>query len=50
MPSEITKLVDSIVKDPIRVEVTPASSTVDTITQEVYHVRKSRKELCLNIC
>ncbi|OSB17783.1 DEAD/DEAH box helicase [Clostridium sporogenes] len=47
MPSEITKLVDSIVKDPIRVEVTPVSSTVDTITQEVYHVRKKQKRSLL---
>ncbi|HBJ2611915.1 TPA: DEAD/DEAH box helicase [Clostridium botulinum] len=47
MPSEITKLVDSIVKDPIRVEVTPVSSTVDTITQEVYHVRKKQKKSLL---
>ncbi|MFV3011062.1 DEAD/DEAH box helicase [Clostridium botulinum] len=47
MPSEITKLVDSIVKDPIRVEVTPVSSTVDTITQEVYHVRKKQKRALL---
>jgi len=47
MPSEITKLVDSIVKDPIRVEVTPVSSTVDTITQEVYYVRKKQKKSLL---
>ncbi|MBY6951388.1 DEAD/DEAH box helicase [Clostridium botulinum] len=47
MPSEITKLVNSIVKDPIRVEVTPVSSTVDTITQEVYHVRKKQKKALL---
>ncbi|MGO5091238.1 DEAD/DEAH box helicase [Clostridium sp. LCP25S3_F10] len=47
MPSEITNLVDSIVKDPIRVEVTPVSSTVDTITQEVYYVRKKQKKSLL---
>ncbi|WP_251861489.1 DEAD/DEAH box helicase [Clostridium sp. Marseille-Q2269] len=47
MPSEITKLVDSIVKKPIRVEVTPVSSTVDTIKQEVYFVRKKQKRSLL---
>ncbi|MCY6483880.1 DEAD/DEAH box helicase [Clostridium aestuarii] len=47
MPKEISKLVDSIVKDPVKVEVTPVSSTVDTITQEVYFVRKKHKKSLL---
>ena len=47
MPSEISKLVNSIVKDPVRVAVTPVSSTVDIIKQEVYFVRKEYKKSLL---
>lgn len=47
MPSEISKLVDSILKDPVRVEVTPVSSTIDTITQGVYFVNKKHKKSLL---
>ncbi len=47
MPREITKLVDSIVKDPVKVEVTPVSSTVDTITQKVFFVGKKQKKSLL---
>lgn len=47
MPPEITKLVNSIVKNPEKVEVTPVSSTVDTITQKVYFVSKKHKKSLL---
>ncbi len=47
MPAEITKLVNSIVKDPVKVEVTPVSSTVDTITQNLYYVNKESKKALL---
>lgn len=47
MPSEISKLVDSILKDPVRVEVTPVSSTIDTITQGIYFVNKKHKKSLL---
>ena len=47
MPEEITKLVDSILKDPIKVTVTPISSTVDIIQQAVYFVDKKNKKLLL---
>jgi ATP-dependent RNA helicase RhlE len=47
MPREISKLVDSILKDPERVEVTPVSSTIDTITQGLYFVNKNNKKALL---
>ena len=50
MPPEITKLVDTILKKPVKVEVTPVSSTVDTIEQTVYFVdRKDKKSLLIQL-
>lgn len=43
MPPEIAKLANSILHNPTRVEVTPASSTVDKIEQSLYHVAKADK-------
>lgn len=43
MPQAIEKLTKTILKDPVKVEVTPVSSTVDTIKQEVYFVDKGNK-------
>ena len=43
MPKEIVKLADSILDNPAKVEVAPASSTAETITQSVYHVDKPNK-------
>lgn len=43
MPTEISKLADSILSNPVKVEITPVSSTVDTIKQNVYFVNKSNK-------
>lgn len=43
MPAEIRALVDSLLVDPVRVAVTPVSSTVDTIDQSVYFVDKGNK-------
>src|SRR5688572_17864920 len=40
MPSEIAKLADSILTNPVRVEVTPVSSTANLIQQAVYFVEK----------
>lgn len=46
MPSEIVKLSQKILNNPIKVEVTPPSSTADTIKQSVYFVDKhDKKEL-----
>ena len=47
MPLEIAKLIDSILVEPVRVEVTPVSSTIDTIKQEVYLVEKRNKKSLL---
>lgn len=44
MPPEIEALANSILTHPAKVEVTPASSTVDTITQSVYFVEKKEKK------
>lgn len=43
MPKEIAKLTDIILKDPLRIEVAPISSTADRIKQEVYYVDPGNK-------
>ncbi len=43
MPKEIVKLADSILQNPSKVEVTPVSSTAETIRQEIYFVDKGNK-------
>jgi Superfamily II DNA and RNA helicases len=48
MPTEISKLANTILTDPTRVEVTPVSSTANTIQQAVYHVDKDKKKSLLN--
>ena len=47
MPKEISKLAGGILKDPIRVEVTPESTTVDKIKQSIHTVPKTHKPLLL---
>jgi ATP-dependent RNA helicase RhlE len=47
MPKEISKLVDSILKDPVKIQVTPVSSTIDAIEQAVYFVNKKHKKSLL---
>lgn len=47
MPKEVSKLVDSILKNPVKVEVAPVSSTVDRIEQSVYFVSKRNKRSLL---
>ena len=49
MPAEITGLANSILKNPIKVEVTPVSSTAETIEQSLYFVEKSDKKGLLNL-
>tara|TARA_R100001143_G_scaffold63575_1_gene72191 strand:- start:155 stop:1423 length:1269 start_codon:yes stop_codon:yes gene_type:complete len=44
MPPEIIKLSKSILHNPVKVEVTPESSTVDAIRQELYFVDKGNKK------
>jgi ATP-dependent RNA helicase RhlE len=43
MPDEIAQLANTILKDPVRVEVTPSATTVDTINQQLYFVAKPEK-------
>ena len=45
MPPEIETLANSMLTKPEKVEVTPASSTVDIISQQVYFVEKKKKGL-----
>ncbi|MFD2145214.1 DEAD/DEAH box helicase [Mucilaginibacter antarcticus] len=47
MPKEIQGLADSILTNPERVEVTPVSSTAETIQQELYYVEKNDKRSLL---
>lgn len=44
MPNEIASLADSILNKPVRVEVTPVSSTAQTINQSMYFVQKTDKK------
>ncbi|CAM4102210.1 DEAD/DEAH box helicase [Saccharibacillus endophyticus] len=48
MPQEIADLVDSLLVNPAKVEITPVSSTVDRIRQAVYLVDKPNKQKLLN--
>ena len=47
MPADIVSLSRSILTDPVRVEVTPVSSAVDTIDQCIYFVEKPEKKKLL---
>ncbi len=43
MPKEIQQLADSILHEPVKVEVTPVSSTAETVGQQIYFVDKKAK-------
>jgi ATP-dependent RNA helicase RhlE len=47
MPPVIQSLADSILHQPTKIEVTPVSSTADTIVQSLYYVTKSDKKRLL---
>ena len=47
MPPEIVKLADTILKNPVKVEITPGQPTVDIIEQFVYFVDKGNKSALL---
>ena len=50
MPPEISALANSLLTKPVRVEVTPVSSTVDAIEQAVYFVgKKEKKHLLIHL-
>ena len=44
MPSSITQLANQILTDPKRVEVTPASTTAETVEQQLYSIDKNNKK------
>jgi ATP-dependent RNA helicase RhlE len=43
MPPDITALANKLLRDPLRVEVTPPAATADRIAQSVHFVTKERK-------
>lgn len=47
MPNEIQSLANSILKNPVKVEVAPVSSTADTIEQSLFYVAKENKRALL---
>jgi len=50
MPYKVVELAKTILKDAIKVEVAPTSSTVKSVVQRLYYVPKPKKiELCLHL-
>ncbi len=50
MPAEISSLANTILTNPTRVEVTPVSSTANTVKQAVYFVeKKDKRKLLLHL-
>jgi ATP-dependent RNA helicase RhlE len=49
MPAEIAKLSGTILNNPAKVEVTPVSSTAETIKQSIYFVEKQDKKNLLQL-
>jgi ATP-dependent RNA helicase RhlE len=50
MPGVIAQMADSILRNPVKVAITPVSSTVDAIGQYLYYVDKSnKKDLLLHL-
>jgi ATP-dependent RNA helicase RhlE len=47
MPPEIGKLAAEMLRDPVRVSVSPTASTVDSVTQRVIHVESHNKRALL---
>ena len=47
MPPEVQKLANGLLSDPVKVEVTPVSSTAETVQQQVYFTNKPDKAALL---
>jgi ATP-dependent RNA helicase RhlE len=47
MPPEIARLADQLLRDPIKVAVTPTASTVASVSQRVLHIESSNKRALL---
>lgn len=48
MSPEATELANKLLTDPVRINVTPPSPTIDRIEQRVFHVEKAAKRALLN--
>ncbi|MBI1181208.1 MAG: DEAD/DEAH box helicase [Alphaproteobacteria bacterium] len=48
MPADVARLAHDMLRDPMRVEVTPAATTVDRIRQSVYFVEAAGKQSLLS--
>lgn len=48
MPPAITTLANTLLTNPLRIEVTPVSSTAETVTQKMYLVDKTDKKALLS--
>lgn len=49
MAKDIIKLAEQILVNPVKIQVTPVSSTADTIQQELYYVEKGDKRKLLDL-
>ncbi len=47
MPNDISKLATSLLRDPLRVEVTPVATTAERIAQKLFYVEKPAKNRLL---
>ena len=47
MPDNIVKLSQTILRNPVKIEVTPASSTAETIQQHLYYTNRDKKNSLL---
>ena len=47
MPREIGMLADDLLRDPVRISVSPPASTVESVTQRVLHVESEHKRALL---
>lgn len=47
MPEGVVKLAEEILKDPVKVNVSPVSSTTELIEQKVYYIERENKRLLL---
>ena len=47
MPNEVAKLANSLLHDPVRVEVAPQSTTAEKVRQELYYVEKHDKPMLI---
>lgn len=49
MPTEISKLIKTLLVNPVKVEITPVSSTADRINQSIYLLENGNKQNQLNL-